>query len=123
MSILKSLVAAVLSFAAAVAFAAVDINKATQAELESVKGIGPAVSERILAERGKQSFADWGDLQKRVKGVGPATAAKFSAAGLTVNGSGYTPAEKPAKAPKAERAAAAAKPLSAKPQPAAVPAK
>jgi hypothetical protein len=34
---------------------AVDVNKATQADPESVKGIGPAVSTQILAEREKAS--------------------------------------------------------------------
>jgi competence protein ComEA len=115
MFILRTLAAVVLSFAASLSFAAVDINKASQAELESIKGIGPAVSERMLAERGKQSFADWSDLQTRVKGVGPGNAAKFSAAGLTVNGKPFEAAPaaekaaakepKPARAARAEKAA------------------
>lgn len=70
-------------------WAAVDVNKATQAELESVKGIGPAMSGRILDERKKASFKDWSDLIERIKGVGPGNAAKFSEAGLTVNSSAF----------------------------------
>lgn len=109
----KNLVAAILALCAAAAFAAVDVNKASQAELESIKGIGPSVSGRMLEERTKKPFADWSDMETRVKGVGPGNAAKFSAAGLTVNGAAYTapaPAEKaakPAKAPKADKPAKA----------------
>jgi competence protein ComEA len=77
---------AVLSLAAQ---AAVDVNKATQADLETVKGIGPGISGKILEERKKASFRDWADLIDRISGVGPGNAAKFSAAGLTVNGSTY----------------------------------
>jgi competence protein ComEA len=114
MFILRTLVAAVLSLSAALAFAAVDINKASQAELESVKGIGPTVSERMLAERSKKSFADWSDLQTRVKGVGAGNAAKFSAAGLTVNGKAFVAETAPAKAEKAPKAEKPAKPAAEK---------
>ena len=38
---------------AAAAFAAVDVNKADQAELEAIKGIGPTISAQILDERKK----------------------------------------------------------------------
>ena len=75
---------------AASAFAAVDINKASQAELESVKGIGPSLSTKIMSERQKAPFKDWNDLTTRVKGVGDAAASKFSQNGLTVNGAPYT---------------------------------
>jgi competence protein ComEA len=71
--------------------AAVDLNKANQADLESIKGIGPAMSTRILDERKKSDFKDWLDFVDRVKGVGPGNAAKFSDAGLTVNGAPYAP--------------------------------
>ncbi len=114
---IKRLLAAVFALVAAAAFAAVDVNKATQAELESIKGIGPAISTRILDERKKASFKDWADLVERVKGVGEANAARFSSEGLTVNGQvfkGAAPAAKaPAKsdkAPKVEAKAAAAAP-------------
>ena len=52
---IRKLIAALLAFVASAAFAAIDINKATQADLESIKGIGEG------------------------------SAAKFSADGLTVN--------------------------------------
>ncbi len=86
---IKKILAAMLALFAAVAFAAVDVNKATQAELEAIKGIGPAIAGKILDERKKSSFKDWGDMVERVKGVGEGNAAKFSAEGLTVNGAAF----------------------------------
>ena len=94
----KFLSAAVLSLACAAAFAATDVNKAGQAELEAVKGIGPSMATRILEARKSGSFNNWADLQGRVKGVGDGNARKFSADGLTVNGQAYTAAAAPAKA-------------------------
>ncbi len=85
----KKLMAAVLAMMAAAAFAAVDVNKATAAELDGIKGIGPGISAKILDERKKGSFKDWNDLVERVKGIGEGNAAKFSAEGMTVNGSGF----------------------------------
>ena len=81
-----------------VAHAAVDANKADQEALESVRGIGPAVSRRILDERKKAPFKNWGDFVGRVKGVGDITAMRFSREGLTVNGTMYTPGERTDKA-------------------------
>lgn len=73
-----------------------DANRATQAELEAVRGVGPGLAETILAERRKTPFKDWPDFVARVKGVGPASAARLSAAGLTV-AAGNTPAPVPPK--------------------------
>jgi len=86
----KKILAALLALFAAAAFAAVDVNKATQAELDGVKGIGPAISGRIVDARKTGAFKDWPDLIERVKGIGEVNAAKFSDAGLTVNGTTYT---------------------------------
>ena len=86
--------------ATATAWAAVDVNKADQAALESVKGIGTKMSERILVERKKAPFKDWSDFMVRVKGVSEATATKLSKVGLSVNGASYN-------APAATTAAAA----------------
>lgn len=70
-----------------VAFANVEINKADQAALDGIKGIGPTMSKAILAERKKGGdFKDWDDLQARVKGIGEKNSEKFSQAGLTVSG-------------------------------------
>jgi competence protein ComEA len=104
---LKRLIAALLAFVAAAAFAAVDVNKADQATLESVKGIGPAISSKILDERKKGSFKDWNDLIERVKGVGEGNAAKFSSDGLTVNGATFSGAAPMAKKDSAAKPAAA----------------
>ena len=87
---IKKLLAVMLALFAAAAFAAVDANKATQAELESIKGIGPAISTKIIDERKKGSFKDWNDMVTRVKGVGEHNAAKFSTDGLTINGAAFT---------------------------------
>lgn len=76
-------------FAAAVFAASTDINTASQAELETVKGIGPAMSAKILAERKKAPFKDWADLVERVPGIGDKSAAKLSTAGLTVGGAAF----------------------------------
>src|SRR6478736_467945 len=67
---LKKILAFVMMLYAAAAFAAVDVNTAKAAELDSVKGIGPTMSQRILDERKKSKFKDWPDLIERVKGLG-----------------------------------------------------
>jgi len=87
--LIRKILSVVLSLAAATCLAAADINKASQAELEAVKGIGPAMSGKILDERKKAPFKDWADVMERVKGVKQATAAKYSSGGLTVNGSTF----------------------------------
>ena len=99
---IKKILAAMLALFAAAAFAAVDVNKATQAELEGIKGIGPAISAKILDERKKGAFKDWQDMVDRVKGVGEGNAAKFSTDGLTVNGAAFTGAPAKAAAPAAK---------------------
>lgn len=85
----KKLLLAVAAFIATIgfAFAEVDVNKADQAALDGIKGIGPKMSKSILDERKKGGdFKDWNDLESRVKGIGEKNAAKLSANGLTVNG-------------------------------------
>lgn len=95
----KNLMAGLLALCAAAAFAAVDINKGDQAALEGIKGIGPAMSTRMLDERKKSNFKDWPDLISRVKGIGQGNAARYSDAGLTVNGEPFKAgAPKPADA-------------------------
>jgi competence protein ComEA len=86
---LKKILALVAMLYAAACFAAVDVNKATAAELDSIKGIGPGISTKILDERKKGNFKDWNDFVERVKGVGEGNAAKFSSEGLTVNGAAF----------------------------------
>jgi len=67
-------------------WASTDINTASEAELDGIKGIGPALSSKVLAARQKGAFQDWADLMRRVKGISSKSAAKLSAEGLTVQG-------------------------------------
>ncbi len=99
----KKLLVFVTAMYLAVAFAAVDVNTATSAELDGIKGIGPATSTKIMGERKKGDFKDWNDFITRVSGVGEKNAAAFSAGGLTVGGAAF------AGAPAASAASAAKK--------------
>jgi competence protein ComEA len=63
---------------------ALEINHATEAELDGLRGLGPAFTRRILNERDIRPFTDWPDLMRRVSGMGGVTAQKLSAQGLTV---------------------------------------
>jgi competence protein ComEA len=78
---------------------ALDVNTANEAELDSVRGLGPSSTARILAAREQGLFKDWVDFMLRVKGIKPATASKLSAAGLTVNQLPFAAPESDAKAP------------------------
>ena len=86
---LKKFLALVAMLYAAACFAAVDVNKAGAADLDSIKGIGPVMSTKILDERKKGNFKDWNDFITRVKGMGEVNAAKFSAEGMTVSGTPF----------------------------------
>ena len=79
--------------------AALEVNQASQAELESVTGIGVDLATRIVAVRQTRPFEDWADLMARVRGIGTARAARLSEVGLTVGERGYTagPSSGPAK--------------------------
>lgn len=103
----KLLVMLASVFAFSTAFAAVDLNTATQQDLETVKGIGPAKSKAILEYRSKNGpFKSVDDLAK-VPGFGEKSVAGMKAE-LAVG------AAKPAAAP----AAPAAKPAAAPAAPA-----
>jgi competence protein ComEA len=65
---------------------ALDINLASEAELDGLRGLGPAFTRRVMAERDIRPFTDWPDLMRRVSGMGRVTAKKLSAQGLTVSG-------------------------------------
>jgi competence protein ComEA len=54
----------------------IDVNRATQAELQKLPGIGPKLSQRILDERAKKLFKSADDL-RRVPGIGPKTLEKL----------------------------------------------
>lgn len=110
----KKFLALLACLSATLAIAAVDVNKATEAELDGVRGIGPSTTQLILNERKKAPFKDWDDLIARVKGIGEARATKLSSEGLTVSGSAFkststgnsTMAKEKAGAVKAKAAAA-----------------
>ena len=85
----KKLLLAVITLVASIgfAFAQVDVNKADQAALDGIKGVGPKMSKAIIDERTKGGeFKDWADFEKRVKGIGDKNSSKLSQSGLTVNG-------------------------------------
>jgi competence protein ComEA len=71
--------------------AAVDLNLATQSELESVKGIGPTKAKNIIAHRDKNGpFKSVDDLAG-VKGFGKASVEKLKPE-LAVSGAKTAPA-------------------------------
>lgn len=117
---LKKILAICAFMAASCAFAQVEANRATMAELDALPGVGPALSQRILEQRERALFTGWPDLIERVHGVGNSSAAKFSAAGLTVNGKPFRgsampvsvriPGSAPAAAEKRDREAASTRP-------------
>lgn len=73
--------------------APLELNRADRAELESLPGIGPQLAERLLAERARAPFANWPELLRRVRGLGPRLARRLSGAGLRVNGQAYADTE------------------------------
>lgn len=87
-----SLLATCCLLLASHAWAGLDVNTASEADLDSLRGVGPSLSARILSQRALQPFAHWADLMQRVKGLRAATAHRLSAQGLTVNGVAYTEA-------------------------------
>ncbi|OUM03440.1 ComEA family DNA-binding protein [Variovorax sp. JS1663] len=97
----KILAIAAMLLAAASSWAAVDANKASDAELDAIKGVGPSLSKRIIDARKNGNFKDWPDFMARVKGVKENKANKLSAEGLTVNGQSFGGAA-PSKVAKAE---------------------
>lgn len=97
---LKRLLAFFVTLSFTAAFAAVDVNQASEAELDGIKGVGPATSRLIVAERNKSEFKNWADFIGRIKGLGDKSAARFSAQGLTVNGAAYEAGGVDAKASK-----------------------
>ncbi|MFM7849618.1 MAG: ComEA family DNA-binding protein [Rubrivivax sp.] len=85
----RSVLHLLLSLCAVPALAELDINGASQAELERLRGVGPQLSGRILAARAQRPFSDWEDLRGRVAGLGTAQATRLSVQGLTVAGAAY----------------------------------
>lgn len=96
-----TLLAALCAATALAAEPAVEVNTASEAALDGVRGIGPGLSGRILQERSRAPFQSWPDFIGRVGGVGPASAARLSRQGLTVNGQPYPAAPAAATRPSA----------------------
>lgn len=88
MSVRHPAAALLLALAATVA-QALELNDASQAELESLRGVGVELSQRLLDERRQRPFADWADVATRVPGFGPRLAERLSAQGLRVGGRPY----------------------------------
>ena len=87
----KKIIAFLACLPLSLALAGVEINQASEADLDGIKGLGPATTRLILAERQKAEFKSWADLISRVKGLGENSAAKLSEAGMSVNGVSYMP--------------------------------
>ena len=59
-------------YSPAAAAGAVDVNRADEAALERLPGIGPTLARRIAAERAARGpFSSFADLRTRVDGIGP----------------------------------------------------
>lgn len=64
---------------------ALDVNAASAAQLESLRGIGPRTAKMIVHERSRAgAFASMEDLSDRVKGLGERRVRSLSQAGLEV---------------------------------------
>lgn len=76
----------------------IDLNQASEVELDALQGVGPSLTRQVLSERKTAPFKDWDDVTRRVKGIGPHKARSLSAQGVQVQGKPYagSPAEKQA---------------------------
>lgn len=76
---------------------ALDVNKASLAELQAVHGVGPRTAQIILQERARAGhFESMEDLSDRVRGIGLKRLQSMQAAGLGVSGAQTgTPAGRP----------------------------
>ena len=85
-------------------WAAININTATEAELQTLSGIGPSKAKAIVEYRKQNgNFKTTADI-KNVKGIGDGIFNKISAE-INVAGSSTKAAPKPATAPAAKPAA------------------
>lgn len=92
---MKRILSVLFAWLAAIhlAFAAVDINTAGEAELDKLPGIGPAKAKAIVEDRAKNGpFKSVEDL-KRVKGIGDKTLDDLKGQ-ITVGGGRAAPAPK-----------------------------
>ena len=85
---LRAIAALALGVGLAATALALDANTATQAELETIRGVGPALSARIVEARRARPFTDLDDLKARVRGIGDSNLRRMREAGLAVGPSG-----------------------------------
>ena len=70
---------------------AIDVNVASVAELERLRGIGPRTAQMIVQERERAgAFESLTDLSDRVRGIGAQRVKVLQSVGLRVGGSGDT---------------------------------
>jgi len=74
---------------AGLCYAQIELNQASEIDLDGLKGIGPATTRQVLAERQKAPFKDWPDVLARIRGLGPHKATQLSDQGLRVEGAPY----------------------------------
>ena len=92
------------------AFAQININTASQDELDGLKGIGPTKAKAIVDYRKKNgSFKSVDDLEN-VPGIGPATL-KDLRSEVTVAGASRSPAKAPTTVPSERRSLRVAGPI------------
>ncbi len=66
----------------------VNVNIATLAELQTIRGVGPKTAQRIVQERERAGpFISFQDFTERIRGIGPKRAAAMRAAGVGVSSS------------------------------------
>jgi len=111
---MRKIVYALLAWLIAIqwAFASVNINTATEAELDKLPGVGPAKAKAIIDDRKKNGPFKTADDLKRVKGIGDKNFEKLKNE-ITVDGASAAPKTeakpeaKPAATPVAKPATAA----------------
>lgn len=82
-----------LGLAAAAPAHALDLNAATAAQLDALKGIGPKTAQVIIDERQRGGpFASLQDLGDRVRGLGPKRLKDLESAGLQASAKATPPA-------------------------------
>jgi competence protein ComEA len=69
---------------------ALDLNTATEAELDGLAGFGPAFTARVMHVRAERPFTDWRDFMRRVKGVKESTALRLSRQGARIQQTPFT---------------------------------
>lgn len=103
--IAKTAAVLVAGLFAGLSWAQIELNTASEIDLDGLKGVGPSLTRQVLHERQKGAFADWPDVMQRIKGIGPKKAASLSEQGLRVQGQLYAPSApaspQPALAPNA----------------------